>query len=474
MSLFELSKEFDKNKIFLINLSDIDKRLDPYYHKEEFKIIEEKLSKVDYTFFNKATIKIFSGITPKSKGNAYTTQNNGIAFVRSGNFSQDNIINFDKLNYIKNDIHNKVMKSSKLQKGDLLIAIVGATIGKVGIYNYDIEANINQAICAVRFKDDFLSNFVHIYLLTPLGQKIIDKLKRPVARANINLEEIGSIPLPIIDVTKQESIIKFYYSKIKVKQQKEKQAKELLESIDTYLLDELGITLPEIDNSLEKRIFEVKLSDISGIRFDPDYKSKIDNLTNLTWKYPLSDLKGLMIGSAQYGANETAQEYKTGNVRYIRITDIDEIGTLKEYSMKTANNIQDQYTLNHNDILFARSGSVGQCYIHKDIKNKAIFAGYLIRFILDDKKINLDYFFYYCHSSIYKYWVSAIERPAVQSNINSEEYKSLKVPIPPIKKQNEIAEHIQNTRDKAKQLKLEAIQDLENAKTEVEKMILGS
>jgi restriction endonuclease S subunit len=181
-----------------------------------------------------------------------------------------------------------------------------------------------------------------------------------------------------------------------------------------------------------------------------------------------------MIGSAQYGANETAQEYKSNDdVRYIRITDIDEIGILKENNMKTANNVLEQYILNYNDILFARSGSVGRCYIHKNIENKAIFAGYLIRFILDEKKVNLDYFFYYCHSSIYKYWVSAIERPAVQSNINSEEYKSLKIPLPPIEKQNEIAEYIQNIRDNVKQLTLEAKQDLENAKIEVEKMILG-
>jgi len=417
---------------------------------------------------------VFSGITPKSKGDSYTTISDGIAFVRSGNFSQDNIIDFNKLNYIKYEVHNKTMKSSKLLKNDLLIAIVGATIGKVGIYNYDKEANINQAICAVRFKEEFLSHFVHIYLLTPLGQKIIDRLKRPVARANINLEEIGSIPLPFISVNKQKKIIEYYYKIIKQKRQKEKQAKALLDSIDDYLLNELGITLPKIDNSLEKRIFEVNLSDISGARIDPNYKIKIDNINNLTWKYSLCEVKNLMIGSAQYGANETAQAYKTDkDIRYIRITDIDEIGILKNNNMKTADTIQEQYMLNYNDILFARSGSVGRCYIHKNIEKKAIFAGYLIRFILDETIVNLDYFFFYCHSSIYKYWVSAIERPAVQSNINLEEYKSLKIPLPPIKKQNEIATHITSIRAKAKKLKTEAMQDLENAKLEVEKMILG-
>lgn len=53
---------------------------------------------------------------------------------------------------------------------------------------------------------------------------------------------------------------------------------------------------------------------------------------------------------------------------------------------KTVNNIENQYLLNLDDLLLARSGSVGRAYLHKDTGCKSIFAGYLIRFILDDKK----------------------------------------------------------------------------------------
>ena len=70
-------------------------------------------------------------------------------------------------------------------------------------------------------------------------------------------------------------------------------------------------------------------------------------------------------------------------------------------------------------------------------------------------------------------WVSAIQRAAVQSNINSEEYKNLPIVLPPLEKQNEIAEHITKIREKAKKLQEEAKTELEQAKMEVEKMILG-
>ena len=73
----------------------------------------------------------------------------------------------------------------------------------------------------------------------------------------------------------------------------------------------------------------------------------------------------------------------------------------------------------------------------------------------------------------YKLWVSAIERPAVQSNINAEEYKALPIPLPPLTKQTEIATHISQIRAQAKQLQLEASEVLATAKAEIERMILG-
>ena len=121
---------------------------------------------------------------------------------------------------------------------------------------------------------------------------------------------------------------------------------------------------------------------------------------------------------------------------------------------------------------FFRRSLYGKCYIHKETTNPAIFAGYLIRFVFN-KEVNPDYIFYYCNSKLYWLWIDAIQRPAVQSNINSEEYKSLKIPLPPIEKQNEIAEHISEMQTKAKELQTEATKVLKDTKNKVEQMILG-
>lgn len=109
------------------------------------------------------------------------------------------------------------MKSSKVYNNDIMIAIVGATIGQVGIYHSDKEANINQAIALVRLKDGYDPEYVKELLKSSIGQLNLDRLKRPVARANINLEEIASILIPIPEKVEIQTAIANEIRDIRVK-----------------------------------------------------------------------------------------------------------------------------------------------------------------------------------------------------------------------------------------------------------------
>ncbi|MBD3843292.1 MAG: restriction endonuclease subunit S, partial [Campylobacterales bacterium] len=459
MSKFELSSEVDSEKIFLVNLSDIEGRIDPVYYKLKHK----------YSF---NAVKLSNLLNDVFQGQVQGTQEQqAIKVLKVKNLDLFGNIDFDDVTYT-NDMNDRKI----LKKGDIITPFRGQTIftNKFAFFDSNEIVTIDNNLGVIRLDSKkIIPKFFRYYISSKIGFNEILKNVGGAGIPALTKDIIANIDVPILSFKKQQTIIDIMDNAYLQKQQKEQEAKELLDSIDGYLLDELGITLPEVDNSLEKRIFEVNFSEISGWRFDPDYKIKMNNLENLTWSFPLVELKDIIIGNSQYGANETAQIPKSENdIRYIRITDIDELGLLKDGDWRTVSKIEEQYLLNFNDILFARSGSVGKCYIHKNMDKKSIFAGYLIRFVLNEEKINPDYLFFYCNSSIYRYWVSAIERPAVQSNINSEEYKSLKIPLPPIEKQNEIAGHIQAIRDKAKQLQDEAKKVLDEAKIEVEKLIL--
>lgn len=159
-----------------------------------------------------------------------------------------------------------------------------------------------------------------------------------------------------------------------------------------------------------------------------------------------------------YGANEIAIE---GNpqmdVRYIRITDIDDHGNLQSKDWKTVKKIDKKYALYRNDILFARSGATaGKAFIYKREDEDAIFAGYLIRFRFDETRVNPFFVFYYTLLRRYRHWVQIIQRPSGQPNINSKEFKAFEIPLPPHNIQNHIVTIMKSVYAQKKQKEQEA------------------
>lgn len=210
---------FSETKYFTPISKLIGQRYDPYFHNPYFEKAFAELAKSKYPLkkLGDISVLITSGITPKAGGDAYTDSQNGIAFIRSGDIDINGNINFEELLYIKPEVHNKQMKSSKVYDNDIMIAIVGATIGQVGIYHSEKEANINQAIALVRLKDGYDPEYVKELIKSSIGQLNLDRLKRPVARANINLEEIALILIPIPEKIEVQTAIAKEIHEIRVK-----------------------------------------------------------------------------------------------------------------------------------------------------------------------------------------------------------------------------------------------------------------
>lgn len=217
---------------YLTHISQlIGQRYDPYFHNPYFEKAFAELTKSKYPLkkLSDISVLITSGITPKSGGEDYTDSEHGVAFIRSGDIDIMGEVDFDNLLYIKREIHNTRMKSSKVQEGDIMIAIVGATIGQVGIYHSSREANINQAIALVRLKEGYNPEYIKEVIKSSIGQLNLDRFKRPVARANINLEEISSMHIPVPEIGDQNKIVESVVSIRQQAKQLQKEGVELLE-----------------------------------------------------------------------------------------------------------------------------------------------------------------------------------------------------------------------------------------------------
>ena len=209
--------------------------------------------------------------------------------------------------------------------------------------------------------------------------------------------------------------------------------------------------------------FTVYADEIEG-RIDPIYLKNKKIIENPQTNYRLVGLGVLLKNKVQYGANEIAKDGDPNtNIRYIRITDVDEYGNLKSDDWRTTEVIEDKYVLNDEDILFARSGATaGKCFIYKKEYGKSIFAGYLIRFVFDKSKINPKYVFYYTQLKRYQLWVKSIQRPSGQPNINAEEFKSFRIPLPSLEVQNKIIKLMDKAYSQKKQKESEAHQLLDS------------
>ena len=158
---------------------------------------------------------------------------------------------------------------------------------------------------------------------------------------------------------------------------------------------------------------------------------------------------GDVAGQGQYGLNAPAITH-ADSIRFIRITDIDDNGDLIKnrrvfVDPKIAN--LDKYELVPDDILIARSGATsGKSYLHRDIGERSVFAGYLIRFRIVDKiKLLPLYLFNFLHTREYWRQIRAKKRVAAQPNVNAKELASISFPLPPINEQKQfvgIIDHV--------------------------------
>lgn len=466
---YKVPQNIDSNKVYIVQRSEIEGRLEPEFYKPSIADLEKTIREKSSHRLRDYALSISGGATPKKTDGDkyYADKETGIPFLRVQNLNTDSTLSLNDCLYINQETHEGMLSRSQVDEGDLLVKITG--VGRMAIASVapkGFVGNTNQHMVVIKTGDAETSKYLARYLNLDIVEKIASRHSTGGTRPALDYPSIKNLPvIKGIDFSPIDTALE-------QKKQKEAEAQQLLGSIDAYLLTELGISLPEVKTDLKSRMFLVNRSELED-RLDPRFNKDFHYLNNHKSHCPWKTLGEVVVNNGQYGANESAKEYEIGDVRYIRITDIDEVGSLKSTDKKTAVLIDKTYLLNYDDILFARSGSVGKCYIHKDLSEPSIFAGYLIRFFLDTTQICPDYLFYYCNSKLYKYWVSTIQRPAVQANINAQEYRSMPIPLPSLAKQQEIANHITAIRQQAKRLQEEGKVILENAKKDVERMIIG-
>ena len=144
-------------------------------------------------------------------------------------------------------------------------------------------------------------------------------------------------------------------------------------------------------------------------------------------------LKDLSIGGkGSYGIAASAVEKDDRLYTYLRITDIQDDGSLDTTDLKSVDNPDaSKYLLSPNDIVFARTGaSTGRNYFYDGSDGIFVFAGFLIKFSLDPQKVNPLFVKYFCQSTQYRNWVKSFSTGSTRGNINAQTFGNMDIPLP--------------------------------------------
>jgi type I restriction enzyme S subunit len=139
------------------------------------------------------TSLIGKGGSPRWQGFTYT--NDGMLFVTSENV-RDGFLDISEPKYLPLAFHEKLSRT-RLRKGDILINLVGASIGRSCQIKIDIgAANVNQAVALFRVKEGHSASFIAHWFHAPTTIKRILEMQVDAARPNVSLGDLRGFSIP--------------------------------------------------------------------------------------------------------------------------------------------------------------------------------------------------------------------------------------------------------------------------------------
>lgn len=356
---------------------------------------------------------------------------------------------------------------------EIIISNAG-TIGKIAMIKHSNKNVIltENAVKLVPRDNTFNNQFLKIILNTSFVQKQMKQQYIQTTIPKLSIERINNLNIPILAWQDQLNIINIMDTAYDINKQKHKESKDILHSIDNYLLDSLGISLSrELKNNIEKRTFKISFSDVFAGRLDPEVYS-----TNFSF----NTKKFMMVRFKEYVQIDPYTNFNKIDdlVTFIPMEKISDKYGQADLSLKRLSTESKGYTKFQNgDLLWSKITPCmenGKSAIVHNLYNNIGFGSTEFYVFRPLKDINIEYVhFLFRLESFRKNAKLFFTGSSGHQRVPKDYFLQLEIPLPPLNIQNEIAAELKLKRDKAKKLQLEAIKVLEDAKEKVEKIILG-
>ena len=160
----------------------------------------------------------------------------GFPVLRISNIQNDGI-SYNKLVYFDKKSYKENFDKYQVKKGDLVIAMSGATTGKLAVCDTDEIFYLNQRVGKFKPKKELLKDYLYYFLSTRIEENL--KISTGSAQPNLSTEQIKNFKIPLPPLSEQHRIVKIldevFEKTAKAKENAEKNIQNTKDLFDIYL-----------------------------------------------------------------------------------------------------------------------------------------------------------------------------------------------------------------------------------------------
>jgi len=343
--------------------------------------------------------EVYSGYALKE----FNDQNDGLPVIKIGNIMTDGTLALEECQYTSEVVNEKYYS----KKGDIYVALSGATTGKIGILESDERHVINQRVGVVRRKNNDVPQQFVKYFLMRQTDRILQEASG-CAQPNISPKQIAQYEVPKLSKTEMEEI--------------------------SIILDKLSYVITQRKDELEK------LDELIKARF-------VEMFDKCNEEVLIGDAISISRGASPRPIQSFITDDPEG-VNWIKIGDVSEnsLYITRAAEKITKEGAKKSRAVHKGDFILSNSMSFGRPYI-LDIEG-CVHDGWLI---LSDFRDTFDelYLYHALRSERVQHQFSGKVNGATVKNLNSDLVKETYIKVPEMKEQETFADFVKQV-DKSK------------------------
>ena len=335
----------------------------------------------------------------------------GTPLIRISSFDNGAVYFDDKTVYVDSS-YLKTKSGFKVEKGDVLIALSGATTGKYGIYTGDEPSLLNQRIGLLKSgASEQMNDKFFYYYLSVLKSEIL-RNAGGAAQPNISTKSISELKIPLPPLDQQKKIASILDAADNYRQKTKALIKKYDALTQSLFLDMFG------DRSKFNRI---KLSQC------------------VTEKNDFVD--------GPFGSNLKVSHQTPSGVRLIQINNIG-VGEFRDKKKKFTSEKKYFELIRHSvqpgDIIIAKMGEpLGRACLVPDYIEKGLVVADCMRMRMTSSKFLKHFVMFFLNSNDAKAQIGNLSKGSTRIRINLSMIRTLEIPAPSIELQNQFADSVQ-------------------------------